>query len=738
MQAAQNLTHHRRVVLLIVGCIGSSVSMADVSIPGRDHRASLSSTQAEVLFDSRELGKAVLAERIEGTDRFIDDELASMPPERASPEGEVSLNFENTPVVAVVQTILGELLQENYTIAPGVEGTVTFATAKPVSSDQALSILEMLLAWNNAGITLQEGHYLVAPVANIVRGNLLPRMGPRHAAGHEARAVPLRYVAASEMETWLQPFVREGSILRADNSRQLLILAGSSHELTNYLRIIETLDVDYLAGMSMGLFHLERVDAKDVVPELEAVFGDQSSPLAGMLRVLPIERLNALLVVTPRKHYLAEAERWIRRLDRAGGGDHRAQLYVYAVRNVGAADLADRLNEIFTGQVAPRRERTDRGRVARGLRGTELGSRGDAPVEEPPAPESSTPSGTSGDGRGILGDQEARITAIEDSNSLLIQAAPATFDIIKRAIDRLDVQPKQVLIEARVLEVTLTNNLRFGVEWYLENGIAQAPGLSRPSTTGTGADANTGTTRNPNRQIWGSIGGIVTQAGTVYQFDGPDVRAFVNLLQSESDVNILSSPSVLVLNNKQAQINVGQQIPIQIGGIGSLGDGLGNPGSGLINQQFTQYRDTGVTLAVTPRVNAGGLVYMEIEQEQSTPGNMPAGGGNPPINRKLISTEVAIQSGQTVMLGGLIQRIEDRSNAGVPGLKNIPLLGRLFGASAKLTDRTETIVLITPTVIEGGGTEIIELTEEYQRRLDGLGDLLREQQRPAEAFPPGS
>jgi general secretion pathway protein D len=728
---ARNITLLGLVALFVAGCAGQPIAPDRAPPPLRDPGDAAASGKSDVLLEGGEPGQAIQTERIEGTGRFINEELAAKPRERVAVDGDVSFNFENTPVPAVVQTILGELLQENYVIAPGVGGTVTFATAKPVKSDQAFSILEMLLAWNNAAVTYQDGRYLVAPVAAAIQGNLAPRMGPaRQSIGFEVRAVPLRYIAATEMEKMLQPFARQGAILRADNARQLLIIAGNARELENYLQTIETFDVDYLSGMSFGLFPLERVEAKDVVADLEAVFGDQNSPLAGMLRLLPIDRLNALLVVTPQKRYLDEAERWIKKFDRAGG-DGGAQLYVYAVRNVGAADLSDRLNEIFNGQSAAPRERTDRGRTAPGLSGTQLTSPGTAPVQQPAASPQPTPQSGGGDGKGMFGDQEVRITAIEDTNSLLIQSSPSAYDIIKRAIDRLDVQPKQVLIEAKVLEVTLTNNLRFGVEWYLENGIAQAPGLSRPTDPGTGTGTGTtttGTARDLNRQIWGSIGGIVTQAGTIYQFDGPDVRAFVNLLQSESDVNVLSSPSVLVLNNKQANINVGQQIPIEVGGIGSIGGNI-NPGSGLINQQFTQYRDTGVTLSVTPRVNAGGLVYMEIEQEQSTPGNAPAGGGNPPINRKLISTEVAIQSGQTVMLGGLIQQVEDNSNSGVPGLKNIPVVGRLFGASGKRTDRTETIVLITPTVIEGGSTEAVELTEEYKRRLYGLEPLLREEQR---------
>ena len=238
-----------------------------------------------------------------------------------------------------------------FVISAGVSGTVTFSTARPVTPEQAFSVLEMLLSWNNLALVYVDGRYSVVPAANAVRGNLTPRVGPAaQARGYEVRAVPLEYIAATEMEKLLQPYAKEGSILKADNARSLIVLAGSRRELENYMSTIEVFDVDWIKGMSIGMITLDQTEAKVLAPELDQIFGEQSgSPLAGMFRFVPIERLNAILVITPQRRYLEEAERWIARLDQ-GGNTPGVRLYVYDVKNVKATDLADRLNEIFGGQ----------------------------------------------------------------------------------------------------------------------------------------------------------------------------------------------------------------------------------------------------------------------------------------------------------------------------------------------------------------------------------------------------
>jgi general secretion pathway protein D len=685
-----------------------------------------------------------------GTGQFIKPPATPAPGARSAlADQEVSFNFEATPVPEVVKTILGDLLQETYVIAPGVGGTVTFATARPIKGEQAMAVLEMLLSWSGAALVKKGDSYIVVQTQAAVPGNLSPQVGPLgEARGFDVRAVPLKYISATQMEELLKPYAKQGSVLKADNARSLIVLAGTKSELENYLSVVDTFDVDWMAGMSFGLFALERVEVKDLMPELEAIFGEGgggapgaaagSSPLAGMVRMLPIERLNSILVITPQPNYLGQVEKWIKKLDR-GGTEGGAKLYVYDVKNVKATDLADRLNEIFNGQTAAPRQPRERnrglGQVAPGLGGSTIGSQGfgtgiNRPATPTPQPVAATNPAAAGAGQGILGSQELRITAIEDNNSLLVSATPAQYDILKSAIRRLDIEPLQVKIEAKLLQVDLSNNLQMGVQWWLEGAVAanasdQTGNGSTGNPPASGTTGTTTTTTTNGLQIFATpgntrlsqfrgVGGIAGVAGVNYLFDGPNARALVTALQSEGDAKILASPTLLVLNNKEATINVGQQIQQSIGS--SNFGGVGG------TQTLFQPRDTGITLTVTPRVNPGGLVYLEIQSEDSAPG--PIINDQASISQKSIQTEVAVQSGQTIMLGGLIKQNESQSNGGVPGLKNIPIIGRIFGASSKSTNRTETLVLITPTVINGGAEAMREVTDEYVRQFKGLQPLI--------------
>lgn len=676
-------------------------------------------------------------EAIPGTGVFTAEQAAAQGPAKiAAVEGEASFNFESASIPEVVKAILGEFLQQNYVIAPGVAGQVTFATTQPVAGEQAMSILELLLAMNNYALVWREGKYLVLPATEAVRANLVPQIKLKgFQPGFQVQAVPLKFIAAAEVEKLLQPFARAGAVLRADNARSLVLLAGTPEDLRNYIDTIRTFDVDWMAGMSFGMFTLDRVEVKDLMPELEAIFADQNSPLAGMIKLMPIERLNAVLVITPQQRYLSEVERWVRRLDK-GGSDAGVRLYVYDVTNVKATDLADRLNEIFTGQ-APNRSSSASGAVAPGLGATELTSSSGRPVvskNQPVPPVNNNPgaaAASSGEGLNIMEGADVRITAVEENNSLLIRSTASQYDVIRSAIRRLDVEPLQVHIEAKILDVQLSNELRYGVQWFIENYVSQAPIgnlFPDPDATGGGATDLANPLAGRRGGSFAGFGGVLTGSnGLGYVLDMHDARALVNVLESQGDVKVLSAPSLVVLNNKEASINVGVQIPVNSSSISPIG-------GGATAQSFVQFRDTGTTLTVTPRVNPGGMVYMEISQEVSTPGaSRDAVAGNVPVNQKTIQTEIAVQSGKTVLLGGLIQQSENTSRSGLPGLSRLPLIGGLFGAKSRSSERSELLVLITPTVVRGGSGEMEALTEEYKSRFEGLDALIKEDARASAA-----
>lgn len=681
-----------------------------------------------------------------GSGRLINYEAAAAPQPGATraAEGEVTFNFENQPIQAVVQSILGALLNENYSISPNVTGNVTFSTSKPITAEQALPVLEMLLSWTNNALVRKQGRYEVVPVKEAVAGNLSLGVGaPKLGAGYQVRVFPLKYIAPTEMQKLLKPYAKADAVVSADNARSMIVMAGTAFELQSYERTINVFDVDWLKGMSVGVFGLRNVEVAKIMPELDKIFGDKAeTPLGGMFRFIPMESTNSIIAITPQPDYLKRVQEWLYRLD-VGAGENGAQLYVYDVKNVKAVELSDHLNAIFTGKSsgAPR---STSGSTAPGLRSTNIGGLGGASsgginasnystslnqrqTNTPAQPNVST-TGT-GAPTGAAGgkDNGIRITPIEENNQLLIMSTPGEYDSILAAIRRLDVSPLQVQIEAKVLEVTLTGDLQYGVQWWL-GGLINAGN----NNTGYQYDYPFVSKNGLADRSRSSLGGTSPPSvnggnGLFYTFLNRNFQVALNALQTSTNAKTLSAPSMVVLNNQEAHITVGTQIPIVQTSI--LGYSLPTTGTASNTNNATNtgigqvsYISTGVTLSVKPRVNPGGLVYMEVSQEVSAPGAPAAGSTNPPISQRAIETQIAVQSGQTVLLGGLISENEGLSESGVPGLSKVPLLGKLFGNTQKTRDRTEIIVLITPQVI--ASTEDAQsMTEEYQRRFESLAPL---------------
>ncbi|TVT87943.1 secretin N-terminal domain-containing protein, partial [Pseudomonas sp. RGB] len=420
---------------------------------------------------------------IRGNQQFVRPPAAS--PSAKEQGGDIVFNFADQPIEAVINSVMGDLLHENYSIAQGVKGNVSFSTSKPVDKQQALSILETLLSWTDNAMIRQGQRYVILPADQAVAGKLVPQMHvAAPSSGLSARLFPLRYISATEMQKLLKPFARENAFLLVDPARNILSLAGTAEELANYQETIDTFDVDWLKGMSVGVFGLQRASVAELMPELQAMFGpDSGMPLAGMLRFLPIERTNSVVAISSQPQYLSEVGDWIRTIDEGGGNE--PQMYVYDVRNMKASDLARYLRQIY-GNDAIKDDAP--AKVAPGLRTATLSSLNsnsgglqDAPppAEEPEqAPDVAAPAADKSLEAGT------RITAQKSSNQLLVRTRPAQWKEIEAAIKRLDNPPLQVQIETRILEVKLTGELDLGVQWYLgrlagnsgSNTVANASG----------------------------------------------------------------------------------------------------------------------------------------------------------------------------------------------------------------------------------------------------------------------
>lgn len=654
---------------------------------------------------------------IRGDGRFIDTRAASrVRPEETGP-GEVTLNFELADIRDVVKIIF-DTLEENYVLDPRVRGEVTVQTSRPLPKSMLLPTLETLLRQVGAVLVRSDGMYRIIPVAGAVTGNLSPRLMDASATpGYSVRIFPLRYISAAEMETILRPFAPDGGILLVDARRNLLILAGTRQELDYLQETIDVFDVNWLQGMSVGLYPLDNIDAQDVAGELSQLFGpDSGLPFAGLFRFVPITRLNALLVITPQAEYLKEVTVWIERLDSSGG----ERLYVYKVQNSSAEYLASLLSAIFDAQTsgggAPRPATS--GQVAPGQQPGQIGTRPPGAGSANLALLQMSDEGGLDDIRpederaaisaGSL-DQELRITPDTENNALLIWASAQQYDRVLAALRQIDIPKRQVLIEATIAEVTLTDDLQYGLQWFFKNNRVGG------RYTGFGSRGLDG-----GNQVENVLGGsgfsyaIADSAGMV--------RALLNTLASESRLRVLSSPQIMVIDNQQARIRVGDQQPVRTST--SVTDGGTRTDS-------IQFRDTGVSLQVQPNVNAGGLVTMDIDQDVTDVGQVDSATGQRSFLQRQFSSKVAVQSGETIVLGGLIRENRSTGSGGVPVLHEIPVVGGLFGSKSAQFSRTELVVLITPRVILDSN-EASQAAVEIRERMRGIIPLDSPWQQPLE------
>jgi len=613
----------------------------------------------------------------------------------ASADG-VTLNFEQAALPEFLKVVFETILNENYLIDPGVSGTVTLHTTRPVTKDAVHSILEEVLQQNGAALIRDAGIFKVIPLADAeaaARSPSIGRYSSGGSTGYTVQVVPLQHVSAAELQKIIEPFVPAGSSLRVDVARNLLILSGPRYRIDELLATVRTFDVDWLNGMSFAMFKLQYADAATLVEELEAIInGDGPTPLAGIVRLLPIERLNSVLVITHQPDHIRQIRAMIEQFDWGVEGSGGRRLYVYALENGKAENIATVLQEIF-GQIQydPFSDSASgSGSDANVFRSADSVSR------PPPEPGDMSQLVDASPGRETLGggvsaesSGDIKIIADQDNNAILVLSSQEDYRAIEAAIRKLDIAPRQVLIEATIAEVSLSNTLDYGVRWFLENDNGQI-GFNAP------------------------VPATAAGEGLALAFfdTASDVKAFFDILATESSVKFLSTPQVMVLDNQTANIRVGDQIPVTT----RSSQSTTNPDAPIVTE--VQFRDTGTLLTVTPRINVGGQVTLEISQEVSLPGTEPAvgGGGNVSIAQRTINSSVIVQSGQTVVLGGLVLETTTEGVSGIPGLMSVPVFGKLFSSTSEDIFRTELIITVRPRVIENP-REMQQITEELRMRM---------------------
>ena len=697
-----------------------------------------------------------------------------------------SFKFENAPVGEVVHVMLRDLLKVDYVVHPPLNGTITLVTRGNVSADKAMLLLESALHLN--GIVMARdarGTYHVGTPESLRGIVAAPRLadGGTLAPGYGAVVIPLQYLGAPEMANILRPMVSADAIVRVDPVRNILVMRGTRVEAEGWLDMVNTFDVNLLRGMSVGVFPLKHTSPAEVQAALRLLSGGaagaavpaaaapparrpgqgaasqaaapsqpdaaiganalgEGSPLFGALRVMPIERINAVLVVTPRAAYLDEVRYWIEQFDRPNLNSAEPQLFVYKVQNGSSTHLAELLNGIYGGMV----QQPGATGIAPGLTGTTgtssnvnssfAGQFGGAARSPFGGLGGNTLSGGLGSGVGLgqglggiggvgglggasglggLGAQQAqqgpnvvtttlgqsvRVMADRINNTLLIHAAPAEYERISATLKRLDIQRAQVLIEATIVEVTLGDGLQYGLQWAFRGGIGDGSGRGVIGASAVGG---------------GLAASGASDGGFTYTFrNAAGISAVLTALANKSLLKVISSPSLMVMDNHTAAIQVGNQEPVNTGTVVYTNSN--------VSSSSIQYKDTGVMLGVTPSVSAGDLVTLDVNQIVSDIGEDSQSAqtrGYATFLQRQINSKVAVRSGETLVLGGLIQDSVNNTRSGVPLLSDIPVVGALFGTRDNRASRTELLVVLTPRVVRADD-DVRAISRELRDRMQGL------------------
>ncbi|MEM7620859.1 MAG: type II secretion system secretin GspD [Pseudomonadota bacterium] len=641
-----------------------------------------------------------------GTGKFIKTSALVKRQKTASGEEGITLNLVNVNIAQAAKAILGDILKVNYTVDERVNGAVTVQTTQPIQEQALVDIFETVLLTTGFAISEQNGFYRVLPASEVTNQarSLNTNRIIRQRIGTRLEVVPLHYVSATEIAGILKSVAPSDAVVRIDDNRSLIILSGTSKELATYRETISVFDVDWMKGMSFALVPVKTSAPEDIVQELNTIFAnDTDGPTKNMLRFVPNSRLSSVLIISPQSKYIKKAQDWIKRLDAAGQSTSQ-QLFVYNIQNRSAEELAKVLQDIFSDKSsndnATSTERTTAGDVAPRLAARQMTRFGenneDGSGNERQGPPQTTPNGrqvvtinrsSKQNKSGLIG--PVKIVTDAANNALLIMAAPKDYKRILRVLERIDVMPNQVLLEATIAEVTLNDQLRFGLKWFFEKGKSSFT-LSEFAS------------------------GAVQSAfpGFSYFWAGNNVNVALDTLASITNVNVISSPSLMVLDNKKAVLQVGDQVPIATQSAVSVNDDA----APIVNS--ITMKDTGVILSVTPRVNDSGRVILEIEQEVSDVVETTTSDiDSPTIQQRKIATTVAVNDGHSLALGGLIRENNSTTSSQIPIAGDIPVLGNLFKQKDNAIRRTELLIIVTPRVVRDT-QEARRVTDEFRKQLN--------------------
>jgi general secretion pathway protein D len=644
----------------------------------------------------------------------------------------VEINFENADIQTVAKAILSDTLGLNFVVDPRVQGNITLVSTAPLARKDLLAVFESALRMSNGAMLHESGIIKIVPLPEAAgAGRITLQVGE---AGFGVTIVPLRYTSAATVVKTAENFLSKPGAMRVDTTRNILMIQGTSAERQNVVEFISSFDVEWLRNQSVGIYPLKSTSPETMIHELERVFetaeGGQGQ---GLISFQPIARMNAVMAVAHNRKFLDRTTMWIARLDRSDTSGTTVRIFRLA--HGSAPKIAKILSDIFVGKGNNSAVDSPSSQLAPGVNGAQsrldsVSASSNAPNSSNPASSnSSQPSGglsstnvstassfdnfadkkstTDNDARsngalprGIF--QNVRITADASNNSIVIYSNQDDYKVIERSLRELDRPQLQVAIDATVAEITLTDALQYGVQYFL-------------GSTDVRAGQNNGSlslsTSSASALISQALPGLNVLLG---QQASP--KAVLSALATLTSVKVLSAPSLVVTDNQPAFLQVGDSVPISTGSATVL-----SAQNTVVNTITMQ--DTGIILKVWPHVHANGAVELEVEQEvSSVVGGTSATGTsnlNPTISERKIHSTIVVANNQTVLLGGLISEADNRTKSGIPLLYQIQGIGDLFANNNNNKARTEIIVFVKPHIIRDG-LDAQNVAEEFRAGLSTM------------------
>jgi general secretion pathway protein D len=739
--------------------LGGSTAPADVDVLDKVRSTDIMPRQEQSVGGGQSyVGQRARAAVYEGTEvtDVGDSRLVTQP---ASGGSGYDLNFENTPVATVAKVVLGDILNTGYTIDPRVQGTVSLVSVRPVPKSDIVFVLESALRLSGVVLVKDSAGYKLTPLGDAIGAGRVDSAAASPEPGYGVSVVPLQYVSAQTILKLMDSFATKPGSVRADPTRNILLIQGTGAERRTAVDTALSFDVDWMRGQSVGIYPISNSAPEPIVSELEKIMDSGDSGMsASLVKFQPISRLNAIMVVSRKPALLHTAATWIRRLDQADTA--RTSVHVYRVKYGEARQIAKVLTDMFIGgssssldsadnQVAPgsglsssssaadrlslnsnnssssasnNNSFTSRGGSSTGgtspfgalqqTSGAGIGNNANNPGNSNGNNSGALDSrGTGGNGQPIM--QNVRITPDIVNNELLIYADQANYKIIEATLEQVDRPSLQVAIDATIAEVTLTNELSYGVQFYLAKkgagSLLNTQSTSAPSATTTTAADSTGA----------SVASTVTSALINRAFPGfnfllgseNNPHAILDALHQVTSVKVLSNPSLVVINNQVATLQVGDVVPISTGSATVL-----TTSNTVVNT--IDYRNTGIILRVSPRISVNGTVRLDIEQEISNVTPVTAASLTPTVSERRVKSSISVANGQTVLLAGLISEQQDGNRDGIPLLDEIKGLGDAFSHQDKKGTRTELIIFIRPQIIRDG-SDAHHVAEELRSKLRG-------------------